>query len=127
VEEIIRRTKWLNDVGLPWSAFFIVGFPFETIEDLKLTEELMNKIQPTFISLNHFTPYPGTEIYKEYYLNANIKFRDLFQINRNNYLSVDDKTKDYMDRIFANVDAHNQKNNLQLKTAGAGGVNERSK
>ncbi|WP_243688136.1 B12-binding domain-containing radical SAM protein [Geotalea toluenoxydans] len=67
IEEIISRTRWLNKAGIPWSAFFVVGFPFETIDDLKRTEELIQKIRPSFVSMNRFTPYPGTQIYKEYF------------------------------------------------------------
>ena len=78
VEEIVRRCRWINDQGIPWSAFLVVGFPFETLEDLELTEELIYAIGPTFISVNRFTPYPGTEIFREFYGDAGLRFRDLF-------------------------------------------------
>jgi len=113
IVEIKRRTKWLNEAGLPWSAFFIAGFPFETVDDLKMTEELINEIQPSFVSLNHFTPYPGTKIYDDFYKGSNFRFRDMFQLNNKHYLNTDAATRAYIGKMFAFVDKYNQgkKNN----------------
>ncbi len=110
IEEIVKRTKWLNDSGLSWSTFIIVGFPFETVNDLKLTEELIYLIKPTFVSINRFTPYPGTEIYKEYFLNSHLKFRDLFQLNSKSCVQLDPKVEDYIDYLFDSFATYNKKN-----------------
>lgn len=120
VEEIKKRTKFLNGSGLSWSAFLMVGFPFETMEDLKLTEELVYEIKPTFISINRFTPYPGTEIYKEYFRNAEIKFKDLFQLNSYSCVRLPDDMEKYIDSLFDSFDEYNEKNlknNRFMKTA----------
>lgn len=109
IEEIIRRTKWLNDAGIPWSAFFVVGFPFETLEDLKQTEELIHKIRPTFASINRFTPYPGTDIYTEYFADKNLHYKDLFQLNRNSCVKLTDDVEDYIERMFVTFDVYNRK------------------
>ena len=110
VEETIKRTRWLNDAGIPWSAFIVVGFPFETIEDLKKTEELLYMIQPTFASINRLTPYPGTEIYKEFVGSRSVPFRDLYQLNCNSYFRLSDGNEEYIDRMFRDFDAYNRKN-----------------
>ena len=109
IKEIIKHTKWLNDLGVPWSAFIIVGFPFETLEELKLTEELIYTIGPTFASINRFAPYPGTEIYKKYFINAQIRFRDLFQLNQNSCVRLSDEIEDYIDHMFEVFDEYNRK------------------
>jgi len=118
VEEAVKRTKWLNEAGLEWSAFFIAGFPFETIDDLKMTEELIHKIKPTFVSLNRFAPYPGTQIYKDHYLNSNIRFMDMFQLNNKNYTQLDDKVMNYIEKMFKWADEYNKekKNEISLKS-----------
>ena len=116
VEETMKRAKWLNDFGIPWSAFFILGFPFETLDDLKLTEELIYAIQPTFVSLSRFTPYPGTQIYKEYFINEPIEFKDLFQLNRRSCVKLTDGIKDYIAYMFKVFDEYNRNSqNERLK------------
>lgn len=107
VEDIVTRTKWLNEASISWSAFIMVGFPFETLEDLKLTEELIYTIRPTFVSINRFTPYPGTEIYKEFFLDTPIRFRDLFQLNSRSVVQLPDEMEEYIDRMFVEFDKYN--------------------
>lgn len=108
ISEIIKRTKWLNDIGISWSAFFVSGFPFETIEDLKLTKELIYKIQPTFVSINRFTPYPGTQIFQEYYKNKKFKFRDLFQLHRHSIAELPREVEEYIDSMVKEFDEYNE-------------------
>ncbi|GEM_PF-2163314 len=109
IGEVVKRTKWLNGAHIPWSAFFIVGFPFETLEDLKMTKELIEEIEPTFISINRFTPYPGTEIYKEYYLNKSFEYKELFQLNQNSIVELDEKNEKYIKEMFEFADEYNSK------------------
>jgi len=108
VSEIIKRTRMLNDKGIDWSAFFIVGFPFETLEDLKKTKELIEIIQPAFVSLNRFTPYPGTAIYKEFYADTNLEFNQLFQLNKNNGIKLNDEIEEYIEHLFEYADTYNE-------------------
>ncbi|MBW2975678.1 radical SAM protein [Candidatus Woesearchaeota archaeon] len=110
VEEIIKRTKWIRDLKIPYQAFLMVGFPFETLEDLKLTKKLIEKIRPNFISLNQFTPYPGTQIYKDYYMDKKIPFKDLFQLNGNVQVGLSDDIKEYINGMFDFVDDYNARN-----------------
>lgn len=107
IEEIKRRTKWLNDAGIPWSAFFVVGFPFETLDDLKITRDLIDEIQPSFVSLNRFTPYPGTEIFNEYYADKGLKFKDLFQLNPLSGGERSSEIEEYINQLFKFVDEYN--------------------
>ncbi|MGE5391338.1 MAG: B12-binding domain-containing radical SAM protein [Deltaproteobacteria bacterium] len=107
VSEIIKRTRMLNEKGIDWSAFFIVGFPFETIEDLKKTRELIEIIQPSFVSLNRFTPYPGTEIYQEFYVDSRLEFSQLFQLNKDNGVKLNNEIEEYIEDLFLFADKYN--------------------
>lgn len=107
IEEIIRRTKWLNEVGIPWSAFFITGFPFETIDDMKMTVDLNDAIQPTFASLNRFTPYPGTKIYNDYYKKSGLVYKDLFQLNEKSGVKLSDEMENFIGHMFELFDEYN--------------------
>ncbi|MBF0409932.1 MAG: radical SAM protein [Candidatus Riflebacteria bacterium] len=110
VEEIVRRTRWLNESGIQWSAFFITGFPFETIDDMKMTVELINTIRPTFVSLNRFTPYPGTKIYDDYFKTSGLVYKDLFQLNERSVVNLSDEMENYIASMYTMFDAYNNNN-----------------
>jgi hypothetical protein len=109
IEEIVRRTRWLSEAGLAWSAFLVAGFPFETLDDLKRTEELIERIQPTFASINRFTPYPGTKIYEEFYADKKLAFKDLFQLNRSSCVELPDAVEEFIEGLFVRLDAYNER------------------
>jgi len=108
-EDVRRCAKLLRDSGVPWTTFFIAGFPFETIEDLKMTRDLMFEIDPDFISLNRFTPYPGTEIFKQYFSKIKLANKDLFQLNRKSVVELPPESEEFIEELFAEVDEHNSK------------------
>lgn len=63
IKDIFKGSKLLDKYGFDWTAFFLTGFPYETMEDLKETAKIMKKINPYRMVLSSFTPYPGTEEY----------------------------------------------------------------
>ncbi len=63
VKQIREKAKMINELGLDWHLFTIVGFPDETIDDINMTQELALEINPTAVSVNSFSPLPGTEAY----------------------------------------------------------------
>ncbi|MBF0319220.1 MAG: radical SAM protein [Nitrospirae bacterium] len=109
IEEIRRRTKWINDANLKWQAFFVTGFPFETSDDLKLTKDLVYEIEPTYVSLNRFAPFPGTKLYREYYLGSNIDFADIFQISEESCVKLSDEMELYIEQMYKDLDEYNMK------------------
>jgi anaerobic magnesium-protoporphyrin IX monomethyl ester cyclase len=64
--ETIRRafllTKKLKILTL---AYFMMGFPNETKEDVLKSVKFMKEINPDIVCWSLFTPYPGTEIYDQ--------------------------------------------------------------
>ncbi len=57
------KVKEIRDAGLKCSGFFIIGYPDETMEDIKATVDLINKCRFNFFFLNNFQPLPGTPLY----------------------------------------------------------------
>lgn len=65
LEQIYFAEKLLKKYGVDWGAFFVIGFPFETKEDMLLTLKLMKELSCSQIILSVFTPYPGTIAFEE--------------------------------------------------------------
>jgi len=65
LEQSESAVKLAKEVGLSVRADFLMGLPGETLETMKKTLEFAKKVNPSFAHFNKFTPYPGTEIYKQ--------------------------------------------------------------
>lgn len=61
-EHAIRLTK---KVGLRVKGFIMFGNPLETRDSIKATVELIKHLDLDDVSISFFTPFPGSEIYKE--------------------------------------------------------------
>ena len=64
LEDSIRATELIKKAGIPLFGFFMVGFPWETKEDIKATEKFILKLNPDFIEIHIAMPYYGTELYQ---------------------------------------------------------------
>lgn len=62
-EDMRRGAKMLKDAGVPFTAYFMAGFPQETDEDLRATISLAREIKADFYSLSILSPYYGTKLY----------------------------------------------------------------
>lgn len=62
IEEAFLMTK---KQGIMTLAYFMIGNPTETEEDILKTIEFTKKLDPDFIHLTIFTPFPATKIYLE--------------------------------------------------------------
>ena len=60
VQEIFKTTKKYK---IPILAYFMIGNPSETLEDIRTTFKVIKKLNPDYIHLTIFTPFPGTKIY----------------------------------------------------------------
>ena len=63
VEHALRVFRWKKELGGAAMASFILGFPWETIDDMKETVELAIKLDPDYAQFTVLTPYPGTPLY----------------------------------------------------------------
>ena len=55
----------LKKIGITSIGSFIVGFPDETVDQLRDTVKLIDSIGANLTPIYHFTPLPGTELYDE--------------------------------------------------------------
>ena len=62
VPAVVRE---IRAAGLKVQAYFILGYPGERKEDIKLTSKLIKKCRFNFVFLNNFQPLPGTPIYDD--------------------------------------------------------------
>jgi radical SAM superfamily enzyme YgiQ (UPF0313 family) len=57
--------KWTKDAGIETRAFYILGFPGETMETIKRTIETSIELNTDFVIYNIAIPMPGTAIFDE--------------------------------------------------------------
>jgi radical SAM superfamily enzyme YgiQ (UPF0313 family) len=62
-EDMRRGAKMLKDANVPFTAYFMAGFPGETDDDLKETINFAKEIEADFYSLSVLSPYYGTKMY----------------------------------------------------------------
>ena len=63
VESIVRVFEWAREAGLHRRSYFLIGHPGETADDIRLTEELVERIQPEVFGVTILCPYPGGDLY----------------------------------------------------------------
>lgn len=62
-EDGIRVAQYHHELGFEFQAVFMVGYPGERWEDVKLTQKLLQTIKPTDYSVGKFVPMPGSPIF----------------------------------------------------------------
>lgn len=106
-ENVVRLIKKHGDI--PTHGFFIIGFPFETIEDMQTTIKFAKKLGIDWVCFHNLQPFPGSELYEynlkeglidkfdrnygENYLPSNIKYNgftslDVSRVNYNGNIDV---------------------------------------
>lgn len=63
-DDVKRAVNLLRRVGIKSHAFFMIGLPDETPEDIALSKQLILEARPDHVEINMVTPYPGTDIFK---------------------------------------------------------------
>jgi radical SAM superfamily enzyme YgiQ (UPF0313 family) len=68
VDQVLTVNRKLKDAGIIPFYSFMVGFPFETTEDVKKTLSLMGLLlrenpEAIVFKLQYYTPFPGTELF----------------------------------------------------------------
>lgn len=63
LDQVKRGAEVLNRLNQKWAAFFMVGFPDETGEEIRMTWDLIKEIRPTYVSMSILVPYPGCQYY----------------------------------------------------------------
>ncbi|MBI4472050.1 MAG: cobalamin B12-binding domain-containing protein [Acidobacteria bacterium] len=61
--KIRSKVGLLNRMQMPWSGFFMIGLPSETVDEMWQTYEFMKELNPAYAEVNIFNPLPGTDLY----------------------------------------------------------------
>ena len=62
-DDMREGVKMLKKSGVPFTAYFMTGFPDETDDDLKKTIDFAKEIKADFYSISVLAPYFGTKMY----------------------------------------------------------------
>ncbi len=63
IEQVRQAFQWTKKVGMEVLAYFMIGAPTETREDILQTIKLSKELDPDYVHISILTPYPGTRIY----------------------------------------------------------------
>lgn len=64
-DKVFHAQRVMRKAGIPWEAFFMIGFPEDTAETIEETMRLIRRINCRTVSISIFTPYPSTEMYAQ--------------------------------------------------------------
>jgi radical SAM superfamily enzyme YgiQ (UPF0313 family) len=64
LERTKEAARLFREAGIHWTAYFMMGIPTETKEDVQKTLELLYKIKPSFASIGVYEPFPGTRLFE---------------------------------------------------------------
>lgn len=76
LDQVRQVFAWTKEIGFQRRAYILLGMPGETAEDIQLTDELLEDIQPDKIGFFFFIPFPGTAYYDAEF-HRQIKFSDV--------------------------------------------------
>lgn len=65
LDQVKKVFSWIKKLKKEAVATFMLGFPWETLQDMKLTIKFAVKLNPTFAQFTIVTPYPGTPLFKQ--------------------------------------------------------------
>jgi magnesium-protoporphyrin IX monomethyl ester (oxidative) cyclase len=63
LEQARRVFQWKKELKGFATGSFILGFPWETVDDMKQTAELAVELGPDYAQFTALTPYPGTPLW----------------------------------------------------------------
>lgn len=72
-EQVEKAFALCRSLGIKTLAYFMMGNPTETFEDVKETLKLAKKIKPDFMQMTILSPFPATKIYLQAIQNGVIQ------------------------------------------------------
>jgi radical SAM superfamily enzyme YgiQ (UPF0313 family) len=86
VEQIKSAAAVIREAGIPLHAFLLIGVPTETREEMDATLRLIPEIEPEYVELSVFAPYPGSPLSDELLEAGRLSERDWLTAD---FLNVD--------------------------------------
>lgn len=65
IKQVRQAFKLTKDTGIETLAYFIIGSPGETVEDILHTIDFAKELKPDYCHFAVMTPYPATPLYNE--------------------------------------------------------------
>ncbi|MBF8265427.1 MAG: B12-binding radical SAM protein [Dehalococcoidia bacterium] len=129
VEQMRSAVEILRQVGIRFSAFFMIGFPWETTKEINETLNLMKDLDPFAANLSIATPYPGTELHhictEEGVVPANMDWSTFFHQSPDMFFSNKfsrQEVRELITKAQAIVGKHNRNKKRQLILSNPGYV-----
>lgn len=130
LQQIKKAVVMIKNSRISFEAFFMIGFPDETKEDIEKTFQLMKEMDRGTVCFSIFTPYPGSAQFdtaKRYGLiPEKINWSDYSHQSSENYFVKDiskDDFREYVDKFSRWVDSKNARG-LKLSRLFLNGLNE---
>ncbi|OQX61267.1 MAG: hypothetical protein B5M56_09480 [Desulfococcus sp. 4484_241] len=64
IEKVSENIRYAHEAGLITKGFFMLGFPTETVEEIKKTVSLATSLPLDFATFFSVAPFPGTRLYE---------------------------------------------------------------
>ena len=78
INQVKKTFNLTKKYKIPTLAYFMIGNPNESMEDIESTFRLMRNLDPSYVHITVLTPFPGTKIYENGLKNGIIK-RDFWK------------------------------------------------
>jgi len=73
LDQALKVFKMTKKIGISTFAYFMIGAPEETKEDILASIEFAKKLNPDFVQVTTLTPFPATKIYLDALASGQIK------------------------------------------------------
>jgi radical SAM superfamily enzyme YgiQ (UPF0313 family) len=60
-----QAAQWCRELGIVYYGFFLMGFPFQTENDLQQTIDFALELDPLLMDLSKIVPFRGTILFEE--------------------------------------------------------------
>jgi radical SAM superfamily enzyme YgiQ (UPF0313 family) len=65
--DLCRRVfRWTRELGIGTNAYYVIGNPTETREEIRQTMRLAQELNSDSIQVHFYTPYPGSKAWERY-------------------------------------------------------------
>jgi radical SAM superfamily enzyme YgiQ (UPF0313 family) len=65
IDKVVRGARLNRELGMYFKFFMLYGFPEETVEDHRKSEEVIRRTRPNHVCCGILQPIPGTEVYEQ--------------------------------------------------------------
>lgn len=101
-EDVKRALTLLREAGIRSHAFFMIGFPDESPEDIAMSKRFIQEAQPDYIEVNMVTPYPGTDLFERLISEDPLEIRQWYRWFHQGLATHSDRLEFDLDQAYNN-------------------------